>query len=700
MRTRAATAPRRASRQRGGITIAMVFAVIVGLLLLAVTQLGYAFYMRREMQKAADLAALSAVQVLGMGQAGDCARAAEAGRRAALANLPALFDTFTADDVTVQCKVWDPARADASAMHLLDAADGQPPNAMRVVVARTLADVVPSFFGALGDGTRVSVAAVATRSAPVAAFTVGSRLLRLEKGGLLSQLLATAGATPAQLDVLDAAGAASADITPSGLLQALGLPLSVASGVGTPEQLAAVNNLSLGTLLQATVTAIDKGGDTATAGAGLLRGAVTELLRIPGLTRPIRLFGDGGVLGLDLSGGDAAAGLRARVNARNVIETALVLANGDNLIDLGLNVPLLGLQAQARVVEPPALAVGGLGARAVSAGVRVYLRVNTSDIPLVGRLLSSTANMQLDLPIVIDVAQSAGTLTGLCAAPLQATIDVTASLANVCVGRFPGMASSSNASAAGFLSASNACQQAGFGAIDRYRVLNVLGMPVASKVTLEVFPSAAPVPVTLSAPPASPSTATVNASAIDLAGLASGLADTLVVGLLGDITQTGAPMTGAQRDALARNLVGGGGSNPGRSVSAIVNDIQWSQGQLDAIGQRIVAGGLAGVLGGTLQVVGNVLNTVLLAPLTDLGCSLLVAPGAIRECRVSAVSTYVLNGSGQVGGVVSVAIALLTPLLDALSGALAQVLDSLGLNVAQTDVALLSVDCGRPRLVY
>ncbi|WP_235491012.1 hypothetical protein [Achromobacter sp. DMS1] len=74
------------------------------------------------------------------------------------------------------------------------------------------------------------------------------------------------------------------------------------------------------------------------------------------------------MLGLDLSGGDAAAGLRARVNARNVIETALVLANGDNLIDLGLNVPLLGLQAQARVVEPPALAVGGVGARAVCAG--------------------------------------------------------------------------------------------------------------------------------------------------------------------------------------------------------------------------------------------------------------------------------------------------------------------------------------------
>lgn len=69
-------------RQRGSMTVAIVFAVIVGLVLLGVAQLGYAYYMKREIQKASDLAALSAVQVLGLGAPADCARAQQAGRPA------------------------------------------------------------------------------------------------------------------------------------------------------------------------------------------------------------------------------------------------------------------------------------------------------------------------------------------------------------------------------------------------------------------------------------------------------------------------------------------------------------------------------------------------------------------------------------------------------------------------------------------
>ena len=57
------------------MTVAVVFAVLVGLVLLGVAQLGYGYYMKREVQKAADLAALSAVQVLGTGAA-DCKAAA------------------------------------------------------------------------------------------------------------------------------------------------------------------------------------------------------------------------------------------------------------------------------------------------------------------------------------------------------------------------------------------------------------------------------------------------------------------------------------------------------------------------------------------------------------------------------------------------------------------------------------------------
>ena len=231
-------------RQRGSITVAVVFAGLVGLGLLGVAHLAYSFYMKREMQKGADLAALSAVQVLSMGAAADCTRAVAAGRTSALANVPSFFDTFTAADVTVECKVWDSTRTDPSGMHIFDPTSGQPFNAVRVTVSKRLTSIIPNFSGGASGGTQVTTTAVATNTRPVAAFMVGSRLLRLQRGGLLSQLLATVGATPAQLDVLDAAGLASVNITPSGLLKALGLPLSVATGVGTPAELAAVNNLT------------------------------------------------------------------------------------------------------------------------------------------------------------------------------------------------------------------------------------------------------------------------------------------------------------------------------------------------------------------------------------------------------------------------------------------------------------------------
>ena len=67
-----------AARQR--MTVAVVFAVL-GLVLLGVAQLGYGYRMKREVQKAADLAALSAVQVLGTGAAADCSRAKAAACR-------------------------------------------------------------------------------------------------------------------------------------------------------------------------------------------------------------------------------------------------------------------------------------------------------------------------------------------------------------------------------------------------------------------------------------------------------------------------------------------------------------------------------------------------------------------------------------------------------------------------------------------
>lgn len=636
-----------------------------------------------------------------MGAPADCARAQAAGQAAVLANVPNILDTFAAGDVTVECKLWDTSRPDASGMYLFDPSSGQVPNALRITLNKTLSSLLPAF---IVGGTPVQTISVAANTQPVAVFTVGSRLLRLQKGGLLSQLLATVGATPAQLDILDAAGLASVNITPSGLLEALGLPVSVATGVGTPAQLAALNNLTLGQLLQATLTVMNKAGDTAGASLGLLTNAINVVLNVMPVNLPVKLFGDGGVLDLNVISGDINSALQANINALNVLETALVIANGQNLVNLGLNVPLLGVQSQVRIVEPPSIGVGGVGTQATSAGIRVYLRANTSNIPLVGPLLANTLGTKIDLPIIIDVAQSTGTVSKLCQAPLtesQATIDVTSSVANICLGRFPGMSSAVDNVQANFLSITNSCQPSSFAAIQRYQVLNVLGiLPLTSKVTLPIFNSTAPVSVTLTEPPSPNSTATVNATSINLGALASNLADAVVGGILGDLIGTGTPLTPEQRASLATTLVGGGGSNPGKSISQVVNDMQWSSTALNQLGQRMSTGGLTGVLGGTLQLVGNLLNSLLLAPLSDVTCLLAITPDAIRQCRVNAVSTLALSGGNQVGGVLSIVVTLLQPLLGMLSTLLQQLLDLLGLSVGQTDVSLLSVDCGKPRLVY
>lgn len=692
-------------RQRGSITVAVVFAILVGVVLLGAAQLAYSFYMKREMQKGADLAALSAVQALGLGAPADCAPAIAAGRASARRNIPTLIDRFTDADITVECKVWDPDRADAAGMHLFDPAGDEAFNAVRVTVSKRLSRIIPSFSGGDG-GLPASVSAVAANSRPVAVFSVGSRLLRLERGGLLSRLLATVGASPAQLDVLDAAGLANVQITPAGLLKALGLPLSVATGVGTPEQLAAVENLTLGQLLNATLSVIDKMG-TASADVGLLAKAIGVALDVMPLDLPVKLFGDGGLLDLSVQGGGAHSALQADINARNILETALVIANGENLINLGLSVPLLGVDAQVRVVEPPSIGIGGVGARATSAGIRVYLRVNTATIPLVGPLLSDTLGTRVDLPIIIDVAQSTGTVSKLCEAPLtesQAVIDVSSSLVNLCLGSFPAMQSSTDRDPNHFVSLTNSCESSASAAIGRHEVLNVLGiLPLTAKIAdppLSVFPSSTPVSVLLTEPPSPDSSTTINASQVDLAQLASNLSDALIGGILGDLFSTGTPLTDKERADLAARLVGGDASHAGKTVSKVVNDMQWSKDAMERLGTRLSTGGLTGVLGGTLQLVGGILNTLLAAPLSDVACFMAGGPDDIRQCRVKAVGALALSDGGQVGGVLSVVVALLTPLLDTLSVLLQQLLNLLGLSLGQTDVSLISVDCGKPRLVY
>ena len=244
------------------------------------------------------------------------------------------------------------------------------------------------------------------------------------------------GLRPDQLTVLDSAGLVNAKITPSGLLKALGLPATVIAGVGTPEELARLEQLTLADLLSASLDLLDQ-QKTLGLDVGALQEYIRLLLGVGPLDLPVKLLGDGGILDL-IDGVDPLSALNVNLDVLQLVNTGLVVANGQNLIDLNLTALPSGLtnmfnnalDLRVRVVEPPSIAMGGIGTKANSAGVRVYLNLDTSKIPLAGPILK-VLGTEVSLPVIIELSQATGELVNICRAPIaenQATIAVSSSL--------------------------------------------------------------------------------------------------------------------------------------------------------------------------------------------------------------------------------------------------------------------------------
>lgn len=693
-----------ARRQRGSIVVNATIALSLVVIALVGTELGYLFFMKREFQKAVDLAALAGAQKFTpYGSNDGCQDAKDAAVSSAALNLPGV------PLGSMECGRWAPELAGED--HF--AAGAPQPNALGVAIAAAPPVRLLPFFDA---NRTIAVRAVASRAAPVAAFTVGSRLLRLESGTLLPNLLKTVGPDLGNADLLSYRGLANASIKPSGLLDALGVPVSNDLDVGTLNEVASVANLNVGGLLDASITALQKQGSVIDAQLAVLQSLRASLGAAMLATR-VPLFGNGttpGILmGLDSTGADA---LSADVDVLSLVTTTLSVANGRNLIALdNLSVGILGVQAKASIIEPPSIGIGGTGTVAKTAQVRVYLRVNTST-SIVGSILGIVGT-QVDLPLVLELAQSTGTLGPIdCRAPRKtATVAVTSSQANVCVGRFNQMTSLSDNDPLHFFHTANRCEAGVGGAIPdsadgvrRHRLLNVLGvLPITVRVGLPVLESQSAVDTPLLYEPVAPSDgaerATVTAARLDVARSAANISDAIAAGVLGDLLGQGAVATPAARMTLAEALVGTGNGGRGRSITEVANEMRWSAKAVADLQASVANGGLTGLLGGVLQGVGNTLGSVLLDPLADVVCNLsgLGAASAVHACRVDHVQNNTLKaGSNLLSSTLTFVLAIFDPLLDLLSTALLRLLGVLGLSLGETDVNLLSIDCGTSKLVY
>lgn len=449
------TTQTRHTSQDGSILISLAGALLLLMVLLGSIQIGYAYYQERELQKTADLAALSGVQVL---SAGDCDAAYKRAFEIAKGNDPDL----NSGEFESTCGRWDATQGTQPFV-----IDATPLNAVRTTIKRRIPVLIPFI-----TEQTVRVHATALSTEPVAAFSVGSRLLRLDSTGLVAAILKGAGLDPQQLKVLDAAGIVNIDITPSGLLQALDLPPTVLAGIGTPDQLTRVTQLDLADLLTVSFDLVKH--STATQDhIDAARELLTLVQGLSPLNIPISLVGEHGILAtVDAATLDSA--LNTHLNLMDILSSSIVLANGENLARITL--PILGdaVDAAIQIVEPPTLAVGGVGAKAYNAQVRAYLRIKTSALPIVGLILPILST-SIDLPISIDIASSTGTLGTVCKAPnrSQAAIFVDSEITNICIGG-PAI-DATNMNSTDFNNAFNACKT---GATDPHTLIKLIALPI------------------------------------------------------------------------------------------------------------------------------------------------------------------------------------------------------------------------------
>ncbi|QBX37185.1 hypothetical protein E4M02_02800 [Brevundimonas sp. S30B] len=379
--------------QRGGVSIMGCVAAALACALAALTiDVGSVAFEARRLQTAADLGALAAAR--------DLERAEAAGLATVRDNLG---DRARA---TVERGVYSPDPALAPAARFSPAEVSA--NAARVTVRAE----APLYFGrwVLGrTSTPLVRSARAARRAetPVAAFSLGSRLARLD-GGVANQLLSGLTGSNVALSVADYQALADAQIDLLGFSRALATEAGVSAG--RFDRLADAE--------------IDGPALTRALSQGLNGQAASALSRVGAAAGGRRLrVGDL----VALSGAGASAGLQrldVRMSALDVLFAGLETANGDRqlALDLGARAGLAKLDAWLAVGERPNgspwLAVTDDGEPVLTTGqARLYIRATTA------QSLSGLA--RVDLPILVELAPAQARL-GRIRCMLVESVDIQA----------------------------------------------------------------------------------------------------------------------------------------------------------------------------------------------------------------------------------------------------------------------------------
>ncbi|WP_169304545.1 pilus assembly protein TadG-related protein [Halopseudomonas bauzanensis] len=711
-------------QQRGAFTIMTAGVLAMALLcLVLVVDTGRLYMEQRSLQRVADMAALEAVS-----RGGVC-------RDANNKNTAFGF----AEDATTRNKLNKDNLSSVTCINLITNADGvrilDPANPfndsspiIRVIVEKTTPASLVLHAGCLFTSCEKDVTlqaiAIAGKEEPIAAFSVGSRLIRFDNESALGGVLELVGLDLGDTTAAGYNGLANIKITPEGLLKNLGLPISADLTVGDLNALLATEApLNVLEILRATVTVAGK-SELLDANIELLKSlTVATGIDHLNLTIPLLTQADGTpglfaeIIGPATQSANSA--LSTQISALGIIEAALGLATREHALNVEkLNINLLGLvevKTKVGIVEPPSIAIGGIGTTAYTAQVRTFIHVKTGSLVEGLNNLVSLLGINLihiDLPIALDLVTGKGVLEEkTCRATADiyntgrdhAEIAVSGKVGQLCIGEplDESQLFSKSFSCESSTQGTKYLDVLGLVKLDRTgRAPLTLGLLDIEEENVYLSLDSTQLPSDWADMEGRTDFAIVGTNSLNVGDLVEDLVNLLLDVLVGESTVGGS--TTAINKAIATEIW--------NSVEPVECDSrQCRRNKVQAIGELAEeSGGSAGLLGSLVGGLLNLVEGLLQGLLLGNGCTINGLVGGLfgdrtddSQCINLIASELPHSPSNSTNPDNHLGLGILRDLLNVLGNeVLKPILEKLlGLHVSEVDVHLQDLNCGHARLL-
>jgi uncharacterized membrane protein len=333
-------------RHRGSILVNTAIAMSLILIVLIGTELGYLFFMKRELQKTVDLAALAGAQAL---KPSACAPAQQAAKDNASKNFPAGVDPLT--DAEVECGNWDPALR-APPLYFGAPNPGEKLNAVRISITRSPSMLPLSFTGNAQHS--IVVSAIAYQSVPQAMLSIRSTLLAVDttKSALLDTVFGKLLGGNVTLTAVGWQGLVTTQVNLLSFLDAIALQVGLQAG--QYEQVLNTQ-VTAGKLLQALATVLQKNGALADVALNGFNDMVALTTQVSNVQLSVAEI-------LGVATGTPSSAMDLNLQAFQLAQAFVQLANSQHAATVSAPANLLGLAnvvTTVKVIEPPQVSAIG-----------------------------------------------------------------------------------------------------------------------------------------------------------------------------------------------------------------------------------------------------------------------------------------------------------------------------------------------------